>query len=254
VKDEGRKIALILPDRRYLRWLVVPGFLLLGALVTLGHCSGSGRSAPRTVAEAVQHYAPEVEPRLSRQFLRAGVAYPPGDLTLLAFKEEKRLEVWGRRAGDWVRVLSYPVLAASGGAGPKLREGDRQVPEGFYRIEGLNPNSRFHLSLKIDYPNAFDRARAHEEGRTHPGSDIFIHGRAVSAGCLAIGDEAIEELFVLVSRSGAQNVAVLILPRDLRVHGDPPVAGMPGWLPNLYADLRAGLQAFPGDDSRAETP
>jgi murein L,D-transpeptidase YafK len=71
---------------------------------------------------------------------------------------------------------------ASGKAGPKLREGDGQVPEGIYRIDGLNPNSSYHLSLKLNYPNDFDLEQARTEGRTELGGDIFIHGKAVSIG------------------------------------------------------------------------
>lgn len=91
------------------------------------------------------------------------------------------------------------MLAASGGPGPKLREGDLQVPEGVYRLTAFNPNSSYHLSLRVDYPNAEDRAAedravARSDRRTSLGGDIFIHGKAVSIGCLAIGDPGIEEL------------------------------------------------------------
>ena len=72
------------------------------------------------------------------------------------------------------------------------------MPEGVYRIVALNPNSSYHLSMKLDYPTEFDLSKARAEGRTRPGSDIFIHGKAVSIGCVAVGDDAIEEIFVLV--------------------------------------------------------
>src|SRR5690606_33287906 len=107
--------------------------------------------------------------------------------------------------GAWVAVHQYPVLAASGQAGPKLREGDRQVPEGFYAIESLHPNSRFHLALRVNYPNQSDRQRAAEDGRTNLGGDIMIHGSNASVGCLAMGDPAAEDLFVLVADVGIQN-------------------------------------------------
>ncbi|NJN46820.1 MAG: L,D-transpeptidase family protein [Candidatus Competibacteraceae bacterium] len=95
----------------------------------------------------------------------------------------------------WQPIKHYPVLAASGTLGPKLCEGDRQVPEGIYRIKSLNPNSAYHLSLELDYPNAFDLRQAERDGRNNPGSAICIHGKAVSVGCLAMGDTAIEELY-----------------------------------------------------------
>ncbi len=88
------------------------------------------------------------------------------------------------------------MLARSGGLGPKLREGDHQAPEGFYRVAGgqINPSSRFHLAFNLGYPNAFDRVL----GRT--GSAIMVHGSRVSDGCFAMGDGAIEEIYALARR------------------------------------------------------
>jgi len=201
---------------------------------------------PRTVADAVERYGPAAEARLRPHFERVGIPFPPTRLAFLAFKQEKRLDLWAENSGRWTFVRSFPVLAASGHAGPKLREGDRQVPEGLYRIEALNPNSSYHLSLKLDYPNEFDRQHAAAEGRTRPGGDIFLHGKAVSIGCLAMGDEAIEDLFVLVARVGAANVQVVIAPNDLR-RGKPvtDMAAAPAWLPGLYERIAAALRGFP---------
>jgi len=205
----------------------------------------------RSVAEAVDRYGPAAEGRLRPVFERAGVAYPPTRIALLAFKAERRLELWADRRGEWVHVRTYPILAASGHAGPKLREGDRQVPEGLYRIVGLNPNSAYHLSMKLDYPNAFDREQADRDGRADPGSDIFIHGQAVSIGCLAMGNEAIEELFVLTAKTGKANVSVLIAPNDLRAGA--PVTGpepAPPWVAVLYETLKRELAPFvPKEDA-----
>ena len=123
----------------------------------------------RTVQDVMARYGPAAEQRLLPYLQAAGLPYPPTALALLGFKDEKRLEVWGQHAGQWRRIRSYPMLAASGGAGPKLREGDLQVPEGLYRIEALNPNSQFHLSMKVDYPNALDRQQATFDGRDELG-------------------------------------------------------------------------------------
>lgn len=107
------------------------------------------------------------------------------------------MEVYGIDQKSSNRFLfAYHILAASGTVGPKLREGDEQVPEGIYSISGLNPNSQFHLSLRVDYPNTNDRQQAQLESRTNLGQDIMIHGRAASIGCLALGDEAAEDLFI----------------------------------------------------------
>lgn len=101
-----------------------------------------------TVAERLDQYGPGVERRLRGEFEQVGLTWPPRELAFLAFKDERALQVHGRdKPGQpWRFVRDYPILAASGTAGPKLAEGDRQVPEGIYRVESLNPNSRFHLS------------------------------------------------------------------------------------------------------------
>jgi murein L,D-transpeptidase YafK len=137
------------------------------------------------------------------------------------------------------------VLAASGVAGPKLREGDRQVPEGVYCLRELNPNSLFHLSLWIDYPSAFDRARALEEGRQDPGGEIMIHGGAGSRGCLAVGDPAAEDLFVLAALTGVENVSIVLAPVDFRTRSfDQMPEGAPAWLPGIYEELKAELTRY----------
>ncbi len=200
----------------------------------------------RSIADVVREMGPAARDRLRPHFAAAGVAYPPRSVTLLALKQERRVELWAAAASGPPRAVhSYEVLAASGVAGPKLREGDLQVPEGVYRIPHLNPNSRYHLSMKVDYPNAFDRRRARAEARTRLGGDIFIHGRDVSIGCIAIGDPAIEELFVLAADVGLPRIKVLIAPRDLRQHAgrDVPPSGS-AWLDELYATLRAEMAAL----------
>lgn len=151
------------------------------------------------------------------------------------------MEVWaGGEAGPLVRLNTYAILAASGGAGPKLREGDGQVPEGVYRVAVLNPMSRYHLSMGLDYPNAFDRERGAEDGRDRLGSEIYIHGGETSVGCLAIGDGAIEELFWLAAIAGIERVRVVIAPNDGRGGRalDKP-ADAPAWIDALHGTIRA---------------
>ena len=200
---------------------------------------------PRSVADVLVKYGPAARSRLTPHFKRAGVAYPPKELAILGFKEEKRVAIWARDSGQWRFIRDYPILAASGQAGPKLREGDQQVPEGVYRIAHLNPNSSYHLSMKVNYPNAFDLRMAERDGRTRLGGDIFIHGKAVSIGCLAMGDRAIEELFTLVAETGHGRVKVLIAPNDLRARRPIVHAGTPAWAGGLYRTIAAALAAFP---------
>jgi hypothetical protein len=158
-------------------------------------------------------------------------------LRLLAFKDPGVLEV----QLDGVPWRRFPFTARSGGPGPKLREGDRQIPEGLYRIDAVNPASAYHLSLRVSYPNADDRARSAALGIADPGGDIYIHGKAVSIGCIAIGDDAIEQVFQAVTAIDPATVEVLILPWDLR-RRPPPAGGDAA----LYARLAAVLRAWAG--------
>jgi len=199
----------------------------------------------RTVEDIVQIYGVNATRKLNNYFTKAKVSFPPKEITLVALKQEKKLELWARDNKEFRLIHTYNIRAASGVAGPKLRLGDEQVPEGIYRIEGLNPNSHYHLSMKLNYPNAFDLLHAEMEGRTEPGSDIFIHGRAVSIGCLAMGDETIEELFILTTQVGAENVKVVIAPHDPRV--TPLKADseqLPLWTTELYATISREINAL----------
>lgn len=209
-------------------------------------------AATHTIASRVAQFGDAARTRLAPAFRRAGVAYPPAAVTLVGLKEERILQVYaGGRRDALAHVADYPVLAASGGVGPKLREGDGQVPEGLYRIESLNPNSQFHLSLRVSYPNAFDRRQAAADGRRRLGGDIMIHGNAVSIGCLAMGDAVAEELFVLAADTGLANIAVILAPHDLRRRPAPGGGSLPAWAPGLYAEVRAALTGLPPARSQA---
>lgn len=185
--------------------------------------------------------------RLSSKFQAANAAWPPTQITLIALKDEKLLELHARaNGGAWQLVHKYRVLAASGKSGPKLRQGDKQVPEGIYSIESLNPNSAYHVSLRVNYPNAFDRAMAAKDARKELGGDIMIHGKDLSAGCLAVGDESVEELFVLAAQIGLPNIKLIIAPNDFRAKAPvTQAADQPEWLPKLYADIALAMAEYP---------
>lgn len=200
----------------------------------------------RDVADTVDYYQDQAHADFLPDFRAAHEHYPPKQLALLVFKQEKVMELWANDAKNhWAFIREFDVLAASGGPGPKLREGDRQVPEGIYHITTLNPYSKFDLSMMIDYPDAFDRLHARIDHRQHVGGNIFIHGRNVSTGCVAIGDHAIEDLFVLVYEVGMKNVQVIIASNDLRV--GPPIMAKyaPVWMSDLNRKIIAALKHFP---------
>jgi hypothetical protein len=198
-----------------------------------------------TVEDVLLDYGDYSVRKLSPYFKKAKVPYPPKEVVFVALKEERKLELWAKEHGEYRFIRDYEIQAASGVSGPKLRQGDQQVPEGIYRIEGLNPNSHYHLSMKLNYPNNFDLYHADQEGRFDPGGDIFIHGKAASIGCLAMGDDAIEELFVLTANVGKENVKVVIAPRDPRVLPlDTEVEGLPEWTGELYDQITSEIQVL----------
>jgi murein L,D-transpeptidase YafK len=114
------------------------------------------------------------------------------------FKEEAEMEVWKKnRDGAFALLKTYPICRWSGDLGPKVKEGDRQAPEGFYTITPgqMNPNSNYYLAFNTGYPNAFDRAW----NRT--GSELMVHGDCSSRGCYAMTDEQIQEIYALARES-----------------------------------------------------
>lgn len=185
--------------------------------------------------------------------LAAGVAWPPRELYLRATKYDAdggkgAVEVWGGDGRGPLRlVVRHPLCALSGTLGPKRREGDLQIPEGYYRVAALNPRSSYHLSLRVDYPNASDRIRNRRLDATAPlGGDIMVHGSCVTIGCLPIEDGPIEEVYLLVGEVFPQaTVPIHIFPRPL------DDAGLAALLPTasddvraLWTELAAGWQAF----------
>jgi hypothetical protein len=202
-----------------------------------------------TIEERIRMHSCAVDARLRPKFDAAAAPYPPAELAFVAFKDAARLEVYARAGSSstWRPVHTYPILGMSGGLGPKLRRGDKQVPEGIYRVESLNANSRFHLSIRLDYPNEFDRAQAKTDGRTDLGSDIMIHGTTASVGCLAMGNEAAEDLFILAAHCGKEHVEIVVAPTDFRRGPVRAPDGAPAWLPDLYSQIEAALSHFPSD-------
>lgn len=131
-----------------------------------------------------------------------GLSFPPVRLYMRVFKEEKEMEIWASNGTEpFTLIKTYEVCMIPGQLGPKIRQGDKQVPEGFYFIDTLNPDSEFHLSMRINYPNAADLIRSKDE--KDPGGDIYIHGDCYSVGCLPMQDEPIEEIFWLVAKHQA---------------------------------------------------
>ncbi|MGQ9847842.1 MAG: L,D-transpeptidase family protein [Bacteroidales bacterium] len=138
-------------------------------------------------------------------------------LFIRIFKQEKTLEVWGKKKADscFRLITTYPLCSTSGKPGPKRQQGDEQMPEGVYKISQFNPISNFYLSLQVDYPNAADSKHC-KNGK--PGNDIFIYGNCVTTGSFPIGDDAIKELYIMAIEATAQSqqsIPVHIFPAKM---------------------------------------
>ena len=204
-------------------------------LYTIGKCAVEARASRHSVADRVAEIEAK-KPQLKSVAEAAG-----GKLRILVFKNEHRLEV---HAPGWKAPRVYPMTGFSGTLGPKLKEGDGQIPEGVYGIEYLNPNSSYYLSMKVSYPNAADRQRAKADGRTKLGGDIMIHGKNVTIGCVPIGDDAIEDVFYLVNAVGIKNVSVIIAPYDMRSGRKPELEKSPlQWYDALCGEIESALKA-----------
>jgi L,D-transpeptidase catalytic domain len=226
--------------------------MTLGAIAAVVGCRVPVAPPPapgeQAIAERVAQYGPAARARLAPFFAAAGIAYPPERFVLLGFKLEHELQLLASDSAHGPTFIrSYPIHGMSGTLGPKLREGDRQVPEGIYTIVYLNPDSVAHLSLALSYPNDYDRARAAEDGRATLGGDIMIHGGSSSSGCLAMGDEAAEDLFVLAAETGWEGAVIVLSPVDFRTRALPgDYRPRAPWVVDLYIRLRTTLEEFPG--------
>ena len=171
---------------RMLRSGVVRAVLAASVVISVAALlGGCGQFAPS--------YMRPLSPQTRALLAEKGMA-EDAPILIRIFKAESELEVWkAKDDGRFHLFKTYPICSYSGGLGPKVSQGDRQAPEGFYLVsqEQMNPNSKYHLSFNVGFPNAYDRAY----GRT--GQDIMVHGDCTSAGCYAMTDGVIEEIFIL---------------------------------------------------------
>lgn len=162
------------------------------------------------VRDAYKTTESQVKTRLDTLKLSTGQL----EIYIRAFKLDKKLELWGKNKSQktYVLIKTFDICAISGEVGPKRKEGDMQIPEGFYYINRFNPVSNFHLSLGLNYPNQSDRIFSDQQ---HPGGDIYIHGSCVTIGCMPILDEYIKELYIYCTEArnnGQTKIPVTVFP------------------------------------------
>ena len=164
--------------------------LVLGLLTALAACSGVKPGNAKA-------FKPLKEATVAG--LKSMGSAPGKGMMIRIFKQSNELEVWKETASGYKLFKSYEICAWSGELGPKIKEGDRQSPEGFYTITPglMNPNSNYYLAFNTGFPNKFDRAY----GRT--GSDLMVHGDCSSRGCYSMTDESIAEIYALARETFA---------------------------------------------------
>ena len=179
----------------------------LAAMAALALVLASCASAPVILTAAEQPLPTETLALLGKKGMT-----PEAPIFVRIFKEESELEIWKARSdGRFYHVKTYPICNWSGDLGPKLAQGDKQAPEGFYTIAPgqMNPNSQYHVAFNTGFPNAYDRAN----NRT--GQSLMVHGNCKSAGCYAMTDALVEEIYALAReafKGGQQSFAVHAFP------------------------------------------
>ncbi len=232
--------------RKILAWAAAAAIVVAAAIFLMKQSPPLKPVQPARIAAARKR----CEARLRNTFEKAGLRWPADEIFLRVMKRERQIELWARNgAGESFRFVKWlPILAASGGPGPKRREGDMQVPEGFYEVNRFNPLSSFHLSIGLNYPNASDLVLGDP---VSPGFDIFIHGGTVSIGCVALGDDGIEEIFLAAFDSRVHPIRVQLFPArmdapDWPAWRDAQLAGHPEFRP-LWDELAAAWERFRRD-------
>jgi len=215
--------------------------LIIGCLPVFGQTDFM--SSQKKYARVRQAFA-EKEEKLRQDLELYGHTVAELNILLVAYKAEKKLDLYVKREQDSVfsKFRSYPICRTSGMAGPKRREGDGQIPEGFYYINRFNPHSNFYLSLGINYPNQSDKILA---DNAQPGGDIFIHGDCVTIGCLPMTDDVIKEIYVLAvlaTHGGQAKIPIYIFPFDMSENLQPPTVD--NGLLVFWANIKEGFDTF----------
>lgn len=211
--------------RRYIVLIVamlkLPITSIIFSILSIAGVYGQTSVSPAFTFIDYQRSIPKVTEVMNRrqdtlmsQFRAKGLEWPAKYIYIRSFKYDSQMEVWVKNssAEPYKLFKTYKVCALAGTLGPKRMQGDYQVPEGLYHINELNPNSMYHLSLGLNYPNASDRMLSDS---LQPGGDIYIHGSCVTTGCIPITNNQIEDLYILAAyakNQGQDFIPVHIFP------------------------------------------
>ncbi len=201
---------------------------------------GAGEGGAVPTSPKADYLMTQAQPRVEKELVQKGFRLGQ-PVFMRIFKMSKQLEVWMLKRGQFRLFKKYPICSYSGYVGPKLYEGDWQSPEGFYTVsaEQMNPKSRFHLSFNIGYPNTFDKER------DCTGSAIMVHGQCVSQGCFAMGNQQIEEIYLLAYQAflqGQKSFNIHIFPFRMTEANLSKYRNSPWY--EFWSNLIAGYNAF----------
>lgn len=192
------------------------------------------------------------EALLTRRLDQHGLSLDNIHILITAYKQEGVLDLYAKAKEDSVykKITSYRICASSGRLGPKRRQGDGQVPEGFYHVNYFNPSSSYHLSLMINYPNASDRLKSKA---ARLGGSICIHGSCVTIGCLPMTDDKIKEIYIYAVQArqcGQTKIPVYIFPfrfTDQKMKQYENIYKAYPALLEFWKNLRVGHDLFTSD-------
>jgi len=189
-------------------------FLLLSILITLSSAVIDNFKTEQKKFSRVKTAFAEKEAVVKSMFKEKGIDVSSCRIFFRALKKEAKFEVWAKNPDDekYLLVKTYDICSSSGELGPKRKQGDLQVPEGFYEINHFNPYSNFFLSLGVSYPNSSDKILG---GKGDLGGAIYVHGDCVTIGCLPLTDDKIKEVYVMAveAKSGGQkSIPIHIFP------------------------------------------
>jgi len=206
---------------------IIPLFI---AIASLSFTGGSFKQEKLKYAHVQTAYK-EKWVTVKSKLTKAGVDTSHFEIFMRVFKQDKQLQVWARSksTAQFKLVETYDICASSGTLGPKRKEGDGQVPEGFYQVNAFQAASEFYLAMEVNYPNASDRIKS---DKTHPGGEIMIHGNCVTIGCMPLTDDKIKEVYIMAIEArehGQQSIPVHIFPTVMDDKGMK-------WLSNNYTD------------------
>ncbi len=197
-----------------------------------------GQTIP--VSERSQEAVNRVKSALQTEFSEKGFTWG-APVFVRIFKDTEKLEIQIKHKDQFTLFKSYPICFFSGQLGPKTKEGDLQAPEGFYEVTPgqMNPNSAYHLSFNLGYPNAYDLAH------NYTGSYLMVHGKCESVGCYAMTDDQMEEIYTLLQtafENGQQSVAVHAFPFEMTVQNLSRYTTHPHF--EFWVNLREGYRLF----------